>query len=161
MNLRLQGSATAQHWWQGTINQFNLNLPTLGIWQLTSPAILQWQNHQLSLQNAQLKSNVGNLRLDGSWQPQQFWLKETGAFQIKTLGITLSPLQLQLQGTDKKIQFQGTAISGQGKVVIQGSTFINDKTTTTQANIQGNHFLAMNTHDYQIWITPNLTAQYQ
>jgi autotransporter translocation and assembly factor TamB len=159
VTVQINGSATNQPAWLGTIKQFELNYPSLGQWRLLTPATITWQPEHVTLRNVNLQGPEGNMTVEANWQAQQYWLSEAGNFFIPALGIKLSPQKISLQGNDQQLQCQGIAKSGNGQLTLQGSAQVNNK--TAQLTIRGNNFLAIQTRHYQVWASPTLNLQYQ
>lgn len=87
---------------------------------------------------------------------------QNGQVTIPALNITLNNLQINANGKpDSTIQYHASAASGDGQILLSGSTDLQKPGYLTVWQIQGKQFLAVNTPHYQIYASPQLTAQIQ
>lgn len=87
---------------------------------------------------------------------------QNGQATISPLNITLTNIQLDATGQpNSTIQYNGSADSGGGQLQIFGNTDLHKPGFASDIQIHGKQLLVMNTPDYQIYASPQLTAQIQ
>ena len=81
--------------------------------------------------------------------------------QIKPLGITLRAIDLAaIFKQHGEITFKGSAISGRGKINMNGISTFNSKFSPTQINIDGKNILLADNKNFNIVVSPQLNLSY-
>jgi autotransporter translocation and assembly factor TamB len=128
---------------------------TLNSWTLSHSAQLQFSENIASLTATKFQGQHGFFVVSGSWQKNKSWnLNESGQAFLEKYGINPT-FNISEQGSAYKINYGGTIQSSKGFLNIHGFT----KNHSTQLNITGHDFLAVNTKIYQAWISPDLTLK--
>jgi translocation and assembly module TamB len=84
-----------------------------------------------------------------------------GTLQIKPLGITLRAINLAaISKRNGEITFKGSAISGHGKINLNGTSTFYQKFSPTEINVYGRNILLVNNQDYNIVASPQLNLGY-
>lgn len=79
--------------------------------------------------------------------------------ELPDLGLILSNVELNLKSNDKKMQLVGQIVSGKKALTIKGES-VAPFSKEFKATLSGNHFLLMNTKEYQIYVTPDLNIEW-
>ena len=79
--------------------------------------------------------------------------KATAVFPVQNL--QLRNIQLKTTARNNQVNYQLQAESGDGKLIINGVTYLNN-TYKTELNLSGNNFTVINTPQYQINASPEL-----
>lgn len=156
--------------------KFTLSLPKYSIltWPVPEQKIfgkLNWQTNDIAdLQSflPQIKQLQGQLAteltLNGTiYQPQingQILIKNASA-AIPKSNLQLKNIQLNSHGNQNRFDYQITATSGAGNLLVTGITQIVYPNFPSTIKITGNNFLLCNTEEYQATINPKLELQLQ
>jgi len=134
-------------------NQWRFYSTTLGNWFLVKPIEITMAKNGLVLKLLKLRSVDNTLLLSGEWKKNQYWvLHEAGKIGLRRYGI-VPKFDFTETGDVKKISYAGRVSSGSGDLTLQGST----KDGETKLTIVGNQFLACDTSEYKVWISPQLS----
>jgi translocation and assembly module TamB len=79
--------------------------------------------------------------------------------ELPVLGLNLNALDFNIVGKEKHWEGTGSISSGDKKLVLQGKGLLNPE-FKGEFSLQGADFPLMNTHEYQIKISPQLKARY-
>jgi len=78
----------------------------------------------------------------------------------KDYGLKLRNINLRAQARNNNITLNGQASSGKGSLTLSGQTTTQDLLSKSRLKISGNNFQIINTHEYDISVTPDLTLNY-
>ncbi len=78
-----------------------------------------------------------------------------GSAYLAEQNITIAPIAIAIKGKQSQLSYLMNAISGGGKIVIDGSSKLNS-IFESQFNIKGSNFLASDTNTLQLRVSPDL-----
>ena len=145
--------APADRWRERALSgELQADWPDIAALALLSPELGEVQG-ALNGQFA-LAGQIGKPRLQG-----QLALAD-GQVQLQTPGITLRELQAELSaGADERIRMQASAVSGEGRLQLDGQWALFETGRRVGLEIRGEQVLAVNTPEAKVWVSPDLVLE--
>ena len=145
--------APADRWRERALSgELQADWPDIAALALLSPELGEVQG-ALKGQFA-LGGQIGKPRLQG-----QLSLAD-GQIHLQTPGITLRELQAELSaGADERIRMQASAVSGEGRLQLDGQWALFETGRRVGLEIRGEQVLAVNTPEAKVWVSPDLVLE--
>lgn len=173
-----------QNAWQGYLSRIVIDSDSLKKWQFNQPApfSLSISKEDLSITadltmqsdnfNALPRTLEPYLKISGQWQ-SIFQVRGklmhptlSAEFKLASGSVEIIPLKIvlnRISGTgtllNKIMNYHVTAYSGDELVHIDGNTKLSAPDYPTQLTLQGNNLLLINTNQYTVYASPNLSIR--
>lgn len=140
----------------GQLQKLHLNDKKWGSFRITRSALLTLKKDHFSLQHFTLKGPNLNDMIDAEGSFSQFTVHQKGDYLLPQFNLHLYFPEATIGADHKKLNFHARILSGKGSVLLSGNANI-EKPFDLQIKAQGKNFLAANTSQYHIEISPDLT----